>query len=140
VPIGLAELHETDDEVFLVNVTTDQLSTSPEYVAGVFSSSLEASVRNVFAGAGASAATGIPAEGTDYYSHEHYNEDNLYRRRNTPPVTDAPGETGTGSIPVVEENLNVDKRTVETGGARIRSKVSDLPVEEDINLKEEHVN
>ncbi|WP_276495697.1 YsnF/AvaK domain-containing protein [Pontibacter litorisediminis] len=44
------------------------------------------------------------------------------------------------SIPVVEENLNVGKREVETGGVRIRSRIIERPVEENLRLREEHVN
>jgi uncharacterized protein (TIGR02271 family) len=47
-------------------------------------------------------------------------------------------ETGT-RIPVVEESLDVGKREVERGGARIRSRVVERPVEEHVRLREEHV-
>ena len=43
------------------------------------------------------------------------------------------------TIPVVEENLNVSKREVERGGARVRSRIIDRTVEESIRLREEHV-
>lgn len=43
------------------------------------------------------------------------------------------------TIPVVEENLNVSKREVERGGARVRSRIIDRPVEENVRLREEHV-
>jgi uncharacterized protein (TIGR02271 family) len=46
------------------------------------------------------------------------------------------GET---RIPVVEEELQVGKREVERGGVRVESRVSEKPVERDVNLKEEHV-
>ncbi len=46
---------------------------------------------------------------------------------------------GDMKIPVMEENLQVGKRTVETGGARIRSRIIEKPVEETIRLREEHV-
>ena len=42
-------------------------------------------------------------------------------------------------IPVVEEKLNVGKQRVERGGARIRSRVIERPVEENVRLREEHV-
>jgi uncharacterized protein (TIGR02271 family) len=42
-------------------------------------------------------------------------------------------------IPVMEENLEVGKRTVERGGARIRSRVIEKPVEANVRLREEHV-
>ena len=43
------------------------------------------------------------------------------------------------TIPVMEERLNVGKREVESGGARIRSRIIEKPVEETIRLREEHV-
>ena len=44
------------------------------------------------------------------------------------------------SIPVVEEELAVGKRTVDAGGVRVYRRVVEIPVEEAINLREEHVN
>lgn len=43
------------------------------------------------------------------------------------------------SIKIIEENLNVGKKTVETGGARLRSRIVELPVEEQIRLREERI-
>lgn len=43
-------------------------------------------------------------------------------------------------IPIVEEELRVGKREVERGGARVRSYVTETPVSERINLREEHVS
>jgi uncharacterized protein (TIGR02271 family) len=43
-------------------------------------------------------------------------------------------------IPIVEEHLNVGKRQVERGGARVRSYVRETPVHEQVNLREEHVS
>ena len=43
------------------------------------------------------------------------------------------------SIPRMEENLEVGKQTVETGGVRVRSRIVDRPVEENIRLREENV-
>ena len=42
-------------------------------------------------------------------------------------------------IPVVEEELAVGKRTVETGGVRVQKEVTAKPVEENVRLHEEHV-
>ena len=44
------------------------------------------------------------------------------------------------SIPVVQEELNVGKREVETGGVRVRSRIVEKPVEEHLRLREEHVH
>jgi uncharacterized protein (TIGR02271 family) len=42
-------------------------------------------------------------------------------------------------IPVIEEELQVGKREVETGGVRVHSHVTEKPVEEHVTLHEEHV-
>jgi stress response protein YsnF len=45
----------------------------------------------------------------------------------------------TTSIPIVEENIQVGKREVETGGVRLRSRIIEKPVEENLRLREERV-
>ncbi len=47
--------------------------------------------------------------------------------------------TGATSLPVIEEELQVGKRTVETGGVRLRSRIIERPVEENLRLREERV-
>jgi stress response protein YsnF len=42
-------------------------------------------------------------------------------------------------IPVVEEQVNVDKRPVTAGGARVYTHVTEEPVRQDVNLREENV-
>jgi len=44
-----------------------------------------------------------------------------------------------GTIPVVEENLQVGKRAVQRGGVRVYSRVVEQPVTENVELREEHV-
>jgi uncharacterized protein (TIGR02271 family) len=46
------------------------------------------------------------------------------------------GET---RIPVVEEELKVGKRMVQRGGVRIYTRVTETPVQESVQLREEHV-
>jgi uncharacterized protein (TIGR02271 family) len=50
---------------------------------------------------------------------------------------------GTGqsdiTVPVVEEELQVGKREVETGGVRLRSRIIERPVEESLRLRHERV-
>ncbi len=68
----------------------------------------------------------------------------------TAGVTGSAAGTGRGSrtgatagdiqaIPVVEEDLQVGKRAVQRGGVRVYSRVTERPVEENIQLREEHV-
>lgn len=44
------------------------------------------------------------------------------------------------SVPVVEEELAVGKRTIETGGVRVHKEVTAQPVHENVNLHEERVS
>jgi len=54
-------------------------------------------------------------------------------------TTDRTADT-TGAIPIIEENINVGKRVVETGGVRLRSRIIERPVEESVRLRVEHVH
>jgi uncharacterized protein (TIGR02271 family) len=64
------------------------------------------------------------------------------------PTTAGLGQqtTGTGQaiaeehIPLVEEELRVGKREVNRGGARVRSYVREIPVHEQVTLRDEHVS
>ncbi|HEY0080446.1 MAG TPA: DUF2382 domain-containing protein [Pyrinomonadaceae bacterium] len=44
------------------------------------------------------------------------------------------------AVPVVEEQLEVGKREVERGGVRVQSRVTETPVEENVELREERVH
>jgi len=46
---------------------------------------------------------------------------------------------GDETFQVVEENLQVGKRAVETGGVRVKSTVNEVPVKEEVRLRQEHV-
>lgn len=43
-----------------------------------------------------------------------------------------------GVIPIVEEEIQVGKRQIHKGGVRVYSHISEVPVEEEISLREEH--
>lgn len=44
------------------------------------------------------------------------------------------------AVPVVEERLEVGKREVERGGVRVQTRVTETPVEENVELREERVH
>ncbi len=46
---------------------------------------------------------------------------------------------GEVALPVIEEELNVGKRVVQRGGVRVHTRVTERPVEETVNLREERV-
>ncbi|RIY11860.1 DUF2382 domain-containing protein [Hymenobacter rubripertinctus] len=49
-------------------------------------------------------------------------------------------KAGEVSAKVIEENLQVGKRVEQTGGARLRSRIVERPVEASVRLREEHVS
>lgn len=66
--------------------------------------------------------------------------------RSTPGANRATGTTkspgrGAGQVKedIVEEQINIGKRQVERPGARIYTRMTERPVEEQVNLREEHV-
>ncbi|HEX8708940.1 MAG TPA: YsnF/AvaK domain-containing protein [Pyrinomonadaceae bacterium] len=74
-------------------------------------------------------AAGRPAAGSD--------ADVTAEHRRIPA---SPGGQGEVAVPVVEEKLEVGKREVERGGVRVQSRVTETPVEEQVQLREERVH
>jgi uncharacterized protein (TIGR02271 family) len=68
-----------------------------------------------------------------------YNQQNYAQTSGTTENTATAKTEGEMSIPVIEEELQVGKRAVERGGARIRSRVIEKPVEANLRLREEHI-
>ena len=162
VPIGLAQLDNDDDDVILPDVTKAQLKALPDYNRDMLDDNYEVLVRNVFVGAGGAVVADTLVSGRggdvakeDFYNHDHFNEDNLYRNRtgkgntstsNTTTSTTkgntatANTTTGNTTVPIIEEELQLGKRQVEKGGIRLRTRIVETPVSENINLREEKVS
>ncbi|CAN5914777.1 hypothetical protein BH24BAC1_BH24BAC1_28930 [soil metagenome] len=62
-----------------------------------------------------------------------------YASGSASPTTDSPDKSDT-SIQIIEEKAEIGKRVVETGGARIRSRIVERPIEESLRLREEHLS
>ncbi|WP_375444326.1 YsnF/AvaK domain-containing protein [uncultured Fibrella sp.] len=58
---------------------------------------------------------------------------------NTDRISDVVREGETVSVPVIEESIQVGKRTVETGGVRVHSRIIERPVDENVRLRTERV-
>ena len=75
-------------------------------------------------------STGTTAYGAEAFGHENAGS---YRGSNV--------ETGSEQvIPVAEEQMRVGKREVERGSVHVRSYVREMPVEERVSLRDEHVS
>jgi uncharacterized protein (TIGR02271 family) len=65
-----------------------------------------------------------------------YHPMNINSRANSQNIDANSGEI---VLPVVEEELQVGKREVESGGVRVTKQITEKPVEAQVNLREEHV-
>jgi uncharacterized protein (TIGR02271 family) len=56
------------------------------------------------------------------------------------PVSDKNRNTESTTIPIIEENIQIGKQQVRTGGAYIKARIVEKPIEETVNLREERLN
>jgi sporulation protein YlmC with PRC-barrel domain len=128
IPIGIAELHENDDDVILPTVTVDQLRALPDYDESRFDTEHETNVRNVFGGLGAATTAADIRREEDFYSHEHFNDARLYRNR-------LRRSTETGSVNEVRPaDYDNEAARAESSGYRLRGRNRDTTAEDKINL------
>lgn len=147
VPIGLAQLQNLTHNVVLNNVTLSQLKAAPEYDEDELTPDFENRVRQSFSDTYMGAGTVTADTDSDFYSHQHFNDDKFYGRDSDTEATEynrdtlnTNSDTSEDTIEVIKENLEVGKREVQTGGIRVRSRIVETPVEETIRLREESVN
>ncbi|OLY91934.1 PRC-barrel domain-containing protein [Cnuella takakiae] len=84
VPIGLAELDATDNDVFLPTVNPFQLRALPRYDRSRLGAKAEHDVGVVFGYQSMQTDAGQQDVGENFYNNDHFNNNNLYRRRNQP--------------------------------------------------------
>lgn len=65
--------------------------------------------------------------------------DKNYRNPNNDNLRNKTASSRDETIQVKKEEMNVGKRTVDTGGVRIKSRIVEKPVKEDVRLREERV-
>lgn len=125
IPIGLAELHEQDDEVIVPHVTTDQIFALPAYEKGKVTPITEALIRSILAGTAVGNALAYNAD--EFYTHDHFNEEKFYGNRRVP----AENETIPIQQSLDDEILSSERET--TGALRSSDSLEDADyVEDDI--------
>lgn len=95
IPIGMAVLQPKDDDVILENVTPFQLRALPRYSKDDLGTRAERAISTVFGrtdNKGGAAQTDEQELDPDFYEHDHFNEDNMYRNRS--------GANGGGATPL----------------------------------------
>ncbi|ANE51595.1 PRC-barrel domain-containing protein [Flavisolibacter tropicus] len=88
IPIGLAELDHTDNDVLLPNVSPFQLRALPRYQTAKLGAKTERDIRTVFGDMNLGATRTSPSTTNvdddvdeSFYDNDYFNEDNMYRRR-----------------------------------------------------------
>ena len=127
IPIGIAELHENDDDVILPTVTVDQLRALPDYDEDRFDTDHETNIRNVFGGLGATTTASDVRRDDDFYKHDHFNDANLYRNRMR-------RSTQTGDLGQVRPVDYDRERGTESTGYRLRTRGTDTTSTDKVNL------
>src|SRR5215204_1196567 len=97
IPIGLAQLDKEDDDVIVPSLSTDQLLSLPDYDDDNLTPDVERTISSVLGRAGISGTANVSSPGDydeNFYNHEHFNDENLYRLRQ-PAATTASASTGT---------------------------------------------
>jgi stress response protein YsnF len=93
-------------------------------------------------------AIDLDEQSEDRQSHENRVQDNLTESDAARDLRAAdvdrrddlgPEGPADGTIPVIEEDVNIGKREVERGGVRVRARIVERPVEENLRLREEHL-
>ena len=81
IPIGLAELHRKDDDV-IIPVEAEQLRSLPEYDSDHLDAETERRVCSTLGRKNEAMLTTDSNETTpDFYKHDYFNDDNLYKNR-----------------------------------------------------------
>lgn len=90
VPIGLAQLDDDDDDVMIHGVSIEQLKALPAYDADRLNEDEERKISSILGREHGSttATTGqqhtgtyTPDKDSDFYRHEHFDDNNLYKNR-----------------------------------------------------------
>lgn len=81
IPIGLAELDYKEDDVLIPNISLEQLSRLPDYDRDNLTPGFERRISSTFGRENYSTANEYEDLDPEFYRHEHYNPDNLYRKR-----------------------------------------------------------
>ncbi|HEX6334024.1 MAG TPA: PRC-barrel domain-containing protein [Flavisolibacter sp.] len=81
IPIGLAELDTSDDDVIVPEVSPFQLRALPRYDKSNLGGKTERDISTVFGRSYGSDLSEDDDVDEGFYDHDHFNEENMYRRR-----------------------------------------------------------
>ena len=86
IPVGYAQLHETDNRVLVEGLSSTEVSALPAYTHEPLTREYERMLRKTFDRDYSTSAAG---DETDFYSHEVYDQDRFFGRRRAADGRDA---------------------------------------------------
>jgi sporulation protein YlmC with PRC-barrel domain len=111
IPIGLAVLQPKDDDVILENVTPFQLRALPRYHKDDLGSRSERAISEVFGKKDNKAVADTEDDvENEFYNHEYFNEDNMYRNRQQANTN----ATAATQQSIINDQYKTDRREDET--------------------------
>jgi uncharacterized protein (TIGR02271 family) len=127
IPVGYARLDRDDNNVIVEELSSQDVSTLPEYTSEPVTRDYETRVRQRW---DTSYDTGTERTGDrDFYAHEGYDDNRFYGR----------GRGNEERVTRSEEQLAVGKRQHEVGEVRVNKHVETEHVREDVPIRREEV-
>ncbi len=123
--IPFSAISRVDTDGVYLNVTKDQIDSQSWEQAPAHDST-------TFAGTMSTAATDTSNYATDTTSTANANSTHTH-------TTSAP-TSSEAKVPIIEEELRVGKREVDSGGVRVNTRVEEVPVQEQVTVREETVD
>ncbi len=133
IPVGLAELDEKENLVFLPDVTVGHLASLPEYKKGEVTYQTERLIRDVFIPQNSAAAEKLAdiesqehPEREAFYNNDYFDENRMYKRRKNENE--------------IRERVNEnDDRYKDDSGRYVRSKSEVSDIDNDGRVKDDVV-
>jgi len=133
IPIGYARLNEDDDRIRVDSLNSTDIAGLPAYKHEPLTREYETSVRDRFSAGttSATATSGTRDDNSDFYSNEHYDDNQFYGSRRSGGNEER--------MTLSEEQLAVGKRQHQAGEVEVRKEVETRHVRENVPTTHEEV-
>lgn len=139
IPVGVARLDDTDDNVVLGSVSNAQLVALPPYEHGKITRSYEDFILGGLTTDAAAARTAARADATsDYYATRHFDDRQFFGNRRKPVDSNLRG-ANEARVTRSEEELEVGKRQAKAGEVSVNKRVETEHVTQPVTTRREEV-
>lgn len=149
IPIGAARLDENDDRAVLNSMTLAQIAALPAFAHGKITREYEDALLAAIRGGATVASSSAPAtasDASDFYANSHFDDAGFFGSRNqrqtgSAPANDVASNRGNDETRLTrsEEELDISKRTVQSGEVEIHKHVETEHVSRPVTVTREVV-